>query len=72
MTTTDRTPQVDSGLMNSLIGARRLLSKSRVSPDNREIHHEGGRQGDSFYRQRWSHDKVVLSLIHISEPTRLL
>ena len=61
MTTTDRTPQVDSGLMNSLIGARRLLSKSRVSPDNREIHHEGGRQGDSFYRQRWSHDKVVRS-----------
>ncbi|MDO5661327.1 MAG: nitrate reductase subunit alpha [Brachybacterium sp.] len=47
--------------MNSLIGARRFLSRADVSADGREIHHRGGRGADAFYRERWSHDRVVRS-----------
>ena len=32
-----------------------------MSDDNRSIHAKGGRAGDAFYRDRWSHDKVVRS-----------
>jgi len=33
----------------------------RVSPDLRLVERTGGREGDAFYRDRWSHDKVVRS-----------
>ena len=29
--------------------------------DHRAVFREGGRAGDVFYRDRWSHDKVVRS-----------
>ena len=32
-----------------------------MSPDGRTVTKEGGREGDVFYRDRWSHDKVVRS-----------
>ncbi|WP_110590131.1 nitrate reductase subunit alpha [Microbacterium suaedae] len=52
----------DNALMDALIGTRRIFSRAAdVSEDKREIHHKGGRQGDSFYRSRWAHDKVVRS-----------
>ncbi|MGC5616983.1 nitrate reductase subunit alpha [Georgenia sp. Z1491] len=54
-------PGLDSSLTDALIGVRKMFSRAPVSPDNREIHLEGGRSGDSFYRDRWSHDKVVRS-----------
>jgi nitrate reductase alpha subunit len=55
-------PGMDSTLFDALIGARRMFSRSeRISEDNRETHRVGGRGGDSFYRERWSHDKVVRS-----------
>ncbi|MGP5694311.1 nitrate reductase subunit alpha [Brachybacterium alimentarium] len=55
-------PGIDSPLFDALIGARRMFSRAeRISEDNRETHREGGRSGDSFYRERWSHDKVVRS-----------
>ncbi|MGO1562983.1 MAG: molybdopterin-dependent oxidoreductase, partial [Actinomycetaceae bacterium] len=38
-----------------------MFTSAPVSADNREIHYSGGRSGDSFYRDRWSHDKVVRS-----------
>ena len=31
------------------------------SPDFREVHREGGRGAEEFYRERWRHDKVVRS-----------
>ena len=34
---------------------------AEVSPDLRVIEETGGRDGDVFYRDRWSHDKVVRS-----------
>ena len=56
------TPGVDNPLMNALIGSRKFFTpRATMSEDKREIHYSGGRQGDSFYRNRWSHDKVVRS-----------
>ncbi len=49
------------GLVRSLLRARRLLQKDAVSPDLRTITHVGGRDADVFYRDRWSHDRVVRS-----------
>ena len=34
---------------------------SAISEDLRTITHHGGRDADAFYRDRWSHDKVVRS-----------
>src|SRR5699024_8215060 len=67
MTIDDRTgaPQakgIDDPVMDALIGVRRFFSRrGAVSDDNREVHYQGGRHGDSFYRSRWAHDKVVRS-----------
>ncbi|MFC0675693.1 nitrate reductase subunit alpha [Brachybacterium hainanense] len=62
MTEHDTAPGPDSPLMDALIGARRMFRPSEtISADNRETHLRGGRSGDSFYRERWSHDKVVRS-----------
>jgi nitrate reductase alpha subunit len=58
---TDR-PGTDNSLMDALIGSRKFFTpRAEVSDDKRELHLKGGRQGDSFYRNRWSHDKVVRS-----------
>ena len=48
-------------LIGSLLRVRRLLQKDAVSPDLRTITHEGGRSADVFYRDRWTHDRVVRS-----------
>ena len=59
---TTTSPGLDGSLTNALIGTRRFFTPSqRISADNREVHKVGGRSGDSFYRDRWSHDKVVRS-----------
>ncbi|MDF3045266.1 MAG: respiratory nitrate reductase alpha subunit apoprotein [Ornithinibacter sp.] len=54
-------PGLDGPLTNALVGTRRYFTRSEVSDDNRSIHAKGGRAGDAFYRDRWSHDKVVRS-----------
>ncbi len=38
-----------------------FLRRGEASPDARRILLTGGREADAFYRQRWSHDKVVRS-----------
>jgi len=38
-----------------------MLRRAEVSPDGRAIYQIGGRGADSFYRDRWSYDKVVRS-----------
>ena len=48
-------------LISALVGTRRFFTKAAVSQDRRTIDYQGGRQGDSFYRDRWAHDKVVRS-----------
>ncbi|HEY6747811.1 MAG TPA: nitrate reductase subunit alpha [Mycobacteriales bacterium] len=52
---------LDSGLVDALVGTRRFFTRAEVSPDLRTLYKIGGRQADAFYRDRWSHDKVVRS-----------
>src|SRR6187431_1215273 len=56
-----RRPGLDEGVVEALLRTRRFLRKNEVSPDLRTLHQIGGRDADTFYRDRWSHDKVVRS-----------
>ncbi|MEU5507461.1 nitrate reductase subunit alpha [Streptomyces fungicidicus] len=63
-TETSRTrqpPGIDGRLAEALVRSRRYFTRAEVSGDLRTLHREGGRQADEFYRDRWSHDKVVRS-----------
>lgn len=51
----------DTPLSDALVRTRRFFTKAEVSEDLRTLHKKGGREGDVFYRDRWSHDKVVRS-----------
>ncbi len=47
---------------DALLRVGRFLRRvDQVSPDLRAVERTGGREGDVFYRDRWSHDKVVRS-----------
>src|SRR5262249_20068065 len=48
-------------LTEALVRAGRYFRTGTVSGDLRTLTKIGGRQADSFYRDRWSHDKVVRS-----------
>jgi nitrate reductase alpha subunit len=48
-------------LTETLVRAGRYFRPGTVSDDLRTITRVGGREADSFYRDRWSHDKVVRS-----------
>ena len=37
------------------------LRRGKASADARQLFLDGGREGDSFYRDRWSYDKIVRS-----------
>ena len=56
-----RATGLDSELTEALVRTRRFFSRAEVSDDLRTLHKIGGRQADEFYRDRWSHDKVVRS-----------
>ncbi|MDT9685407.1 nitrate reductase subunit alpha [Streptomyces sp. TRM76323] len=51
----------DGPAADALLRVGRFFTRRDVSPDGRTVFLEGGRQGDVFYRDRWSHDKVVRS-----------
>jgi len=59
--TTEARPGLDGPLTDALVRTRRFFTKGEISPDLRTLTREGGRQADDFYRDRWSHDKVVRS-----------
>ncbi|MFN8212219.1 MAG: nitrate reductase subunit alpha [Candidatus Nanopelagicales bacterium] len=44
-----------------LVKAGRFFARGDVSNDLRTVTRHGGRESDIFYRDRWSHDKVVRS-----------
>ncbi|TMR89522.1 nitrate reductase subunit alpha [Nonomuraea basaltis] len=44
-----------------LLKTGRFLRRSTTSGDLRTLYLTGGTEGDAFYRDRWSHDKVVRS-----------
>ncbi|MCC8250160.1 nitrate reductase subunit alpha [Saccharothrix luteola] len=52
---------LDGALAEALVRTRRFFTRADISPDLRTLHEIGGRQADEFYRDRWSHDKVVRS-----------
>ncbi|MPZ81724.1 MAG: nitrate reductase subunit alpha [Actinophytocola sp.] len=52
---------MDTELWDALVRTRRFFTRAEVSDDLRVLHKIGGRQADEFYRDRWSHDKVVRS-----------
>ena len=55
------TPHLDGDVTEALLRTRRFLQPAAVSADLRTLHQIGGRDADTFYRDRWSHDKVVRS-----------
>lgn len=56
-----RAPGLDSEQSEALVRTSRFFRKGEVSPDLRALYQVGGRDADSFYRDRWAHDKVVRS-----------
>ncbi len=54
-------PLLEGPLSEALVGTRRFFTRGEVSADGRTLTKKGGRQADDFYRDRWSHDKVVRS-----------
>ena len=52
---------LEEELGDLLVKAGRHFRKGEVSDDRRTLHHIGGREADTFYRDRWSYDKVVRS-----------
>jgi nitrate reductase alpha subunit len=52
---------LDDPLTEALLRAGRHLRPGTVSGDLRTLTLRGGREADSFYRDRWSYDKVVRS-----------
>ena len=52
---------LDGDLSEALVRSRRFFTRAQISDDLRSLHKTGGRDADSFYRDRWSHDKVVRS-----------
>ena len=54
-------PGLDSPAAEALLRLGRHLRRGEVSEDLRTLHQIGGRDADGFYRDRWSHDRVVRS-----------
>ncbi|NKR75083.1 nitrate reductase subunit alpha [Rhodococcus hoagii] len=54
-------PPIESPFGAALLETGRFFTRSTVSADLRAVYRTGGREGDTFYRDRWSHDKVVRS-----------
>src|SRR5664279_1004450 len=51
----------DGPVADLLLRGGRFFGRGEVSADLRTVSKTGGREGDVFYRDRWSHDKVVRS-----------
>ena len=51
----------DGPATEALLKAGRFFTRWKETADGRAVFREGGRSGDIFYRDRWSHDKVVRS-----------
>ncbi|TFD86066.1 nitrate reductase subunit alpha [Cryobacterium serini] len=54
-------PGTDGPVADSLIKLGRFLRRGETSEDLRSVFKNGGRAADSFYRDRWTHDKEVRS-----------
>ena len=54
-------PVTDGKASDALLKLGKHFTRWQTTDDNRAVFREGGRAGDAFYRNRWSHDKVVRS-----------
>ncbi|WP_196397564.1 nitrate reductase subunit alpha [Arthrobacter terrae] len=61
MVTERITPGLDGPISDAMLKLGRFFTKWDQTDDSRAVFREGGRKGDIFYRDRWSHDKVVRS-----------
>ncbi|MBO3663911.1 nitrate reductase subunit alpha [Microbacterium stercoris] len=52
---------VDGPATDALLATGRFFTRREQTADHRAEFRSGGRDGDVFYRDRWSHDKVVRS-----------
>src|SRR5699024_4963713 len=52
---------LDGPASDAILRAGRFFRRGEASEDLRTVTHAGGRESDVFYRDRWSHDKVVRS-----------
>jgi nitrate reductase alpha subunit len=52
---------IDGWAADALLAVGRFFTRWEESDDGRAAFLKGGRAGDVFYRDRWSHDKVVRS-----------
>ena len=52
---------MDGSLAEAFVRSRRFFTRGTISDDLRTLSQVGGREADDFYRDRWSHDKVVRS-----------
>jgi nitrate reductase alpha subunit len=59
-TTAERHPGAPAA-GDALLRLGKYFQRGEVSADHRTVHKVGGRGADEFYRDRWSHDKVVRS-----------
>ena len=57
----DVVARVDGTASDLLLKTGRFFTRWDETDDGRAVFREGGRAGDVFYRDRWSHDKVVRS-----------
>jgi nitrate reductase alpha subunit len=62
------TPHIGGTLEELLERSGRFFTPGEVSADLRIVTRRGGREGDVFYRDRWSHDKVVRSTHGVNCP----
>ncbi|MEE4021591.1 nitrate reductase subunit alpha [Gordonia sp. PKS22-38] len=56
-----RSSGVDGEAAKALLDIGRFFTRWDETDDGRAVFRRGGRAGDVFYRDRWSHDKVVRS-----------
>lgn len=55
------TPGLDGPVADLLLRSGRFFTPGEISADGRTVTRTGGREADVFYRDRWSHDKIVRS-----------
>ncbi|MCG6567342.1 nitrate reductase subunit alpha [Tessaracoccus sp. ZS01] len=53
--------RLDGPAADALLKLGRYFTQWETTDDDRAVFRQGGREGDVFYRDRWSHDKVVRS-----------
>uniref|UniRef100_UPI0024585D79 molybdopterin-dependent oxidoreductase n=1 Tax=Nocardia brasiliensis TaxID=37326 RepID=UPI0024585D79 len=55
------TDRSNADVGDALLRLGKYFHRGEISADQRTLHKTGGRAADEFYRDRWSHDKVVRS-----------